>query len=336
MTDQHTRGGMRRVLILHTGGTLGMTGTPLEPNAYATALVEAVPELGELAEVDTEIVSNLDSSDVGPEQWTMLAERIIAARPDYDGFVIVHGTDTMAYSAGALAFALEGLDRPVILTGAQRPLAALRTDARRNLADAVELATHDIAEVGICFDGLLLRGCRTTKSNARDYRAFTSPGVEPLARLGVDIDWGMHLRRQADGPFSPDPRFDARVTAIHVTPGLEPHILEGILSSEFSPRGLVLAAFGSGTVPTKHRALSPVIGRAVAAGVEVLVVTQSSGLVDLQLYENSRRLADLGAVSGGRMRVEAAVPKLMHALAIHDDRDARQAYLARDVAGELE
>jgi hypothetical protein len=186
---------VKKVLILHTGGTLGMTGEPLEPDAYSQALTEAVPELTKLAEIDTRIVFNLDSSDVGPEHWTSLTAEIASSYDDFDGFVIVHGTDTMSYTASALAYTLVGLDKPVVLTGAQRPLSALPTDARRNLADAVELATRDIPEVGICFDGLFLRGCCSTKNNVRDYRAFDSPGISALARLGVDIDVGEHLYR---------------------------------------------------------------------------------------------------------------------------------------------
>lgn len=326
---------MARVLLLHTGGTLGMTGSPLRPDAYNSALTKAVPEITKLADVQTDIVFNLDSSDIGPTHWQTLAERIADARDDYDGFVIVHGTDTMAYTASALAFALKGLDRPVILTGAQRPLAALRTDARRNLADAVDVATRDIPEVCICFDGLLFRGCRTTKSSSRDYRAFESPGVEPLARLGVDVDFGTHIIAP-HGEFLGDPRFAPEVTVLHVTPGFNPEIFDALLASKHQPRGIVLAAFGSGTVPTKHHALAPVVERAAEAGTEVLVVTQSYGRVDLELYDNSRHLADAGAISGGSMLVEAAVPKLMHAIAVYDDRDQRRSYLGRNVAGETE
>jgi L-asparaginase len=325
---------MKRVLLLHTGGTLGMTGEPLEPNAYSQALTDAVPELNELAEIDTEIVFNLDSSDIGPEHWTTLTDKIAEHYDDYDGFVIVHGTDTMAYSASALAYSLAGLDKPVVLTGAQRPLAALRTDARRNLADAVELATCDIPEVGICFDGLLLRGCCSTKSNARDYRAFDSPGISPLARLGVDIDVADHVLHRHE-PFAPDARFDNHVLAVHMTPGFNPRLFELMLEAEDHPHGIVLAAFGAGTVPTAKRSLAPTVEKAVGLGIEVLVITQAYGLVDLSLYQNSRKLAEVGAVSGGRMTVEAAVPKLMHALAIYDDAEARRAYLQRNVAGEL-
>jgi L-asparaginase len=294
-----------------------------------------VPELESLAELDIQSVCNLDSSDVGPEQWSDLVTTVADhARARADGVVILHGTDTMAFTAAALAFALEGLDRPVVLTGAQRPLVAHRTDARRNLVDAVELATCDIPEVGICFDGLLLRGCRAVKGDARSYHAFESPGVEPLARMGFDVDIGAHVRRPV-GPFRSDARFDRRVAVVYVTPGLEPSAVEAMLDSAVSPRGLVVAAYGVGTVPRVTRALGPVVRRAVDSGTEVVVVTQRGGVIDLDLYENSRALADAGAVAGGQMRIEAATVKLMQALARFDDRAARRRWLTTDIAGEL-
>jgi L-asparaginase len=326
---------MKKVLLLNMGGTLGMQGSPLSPGDYGHKLIERVPELESLAELDIQSVCNLDSSDVGPEQWSDLVRAVADhARARAGGVVILHGTDTMAFTAAALAFALEGLDRPVVLTGAQRPLVAHRTDARRNLVDAVELATCDIPEVGICFDGLLLRGCRAVKGDARSYHAFESPGVEPLARMGFDVDIGAHVRRPT-GPFRSDARFDARVAVVYVTPGLEPSAVEAMLDSAASPRGLVVAAYGVGTVPRVTRALGPVIRRAVDGGTEVVVVTQRGGVIDLDLYENSRALADAGAVAGGQMRIEAATVKLMQALARFDDRASRRLWLTTDVAGEL-
>jgi L-asparaginase len=325
----------KRVLLLHTGGTLGMHGHPLEPGAYAQALTERVPEIARIARLETRIIANLDSSDLGPEVWTKLAQAIADTRADFDGYVIVHGTDTMAFTASALAFALEGLDRAVVLTGAQRPLAALRSDARRNLSDAVDLATHDIPEVGICFDGLLLRGCRATKADARSYRAFESPGVEPLARLGFDVDIGRHVRRPSRA-FACDARFDTRVTVLQVTPGLDPDLLARMIDGA-DLKGLVVVAFGVGTVPNLDRPLAPVIRQAVDGGIDVVVVTHWGGIVDLGMYKNSLVLRDAGAIGGGKMRIEAAVAKLMHALAVFpDDRAARREYLERDVAGERE
>ncbi len=330
---------MKRVLVLHTGGTLGMSGrrpTPLAPDVYSQSLRTRVPELDELAEVDTRILCNLDSSDVGPDEWTALTDEIARARDSHDGVVIIHGTDTMAYTASALSFALEGLDRPVVLTGSQRPLGEIRTDARRNLVDAVDLATRELPEVGICFDGRLYRGNRASKGDAWSYDAFASPGCPPLARLGLDVEIGAHLRKPRE-PFRADGRFDPRVAVCHVLPGMEPSLLARLAGDgETRLRGLVLAAFGVGNVPVRARSLTGEVRRLVDAGVTVLVVTQArAGHVDLHLYKNGVALAEAGALSGGDLGLEAATTKLMHALALWpDDARARRDYLMADVAGE--
>jgi L-asparaginase len=323
---------MRRVRVLHTGGTLGMKGTPLEPSDFARQVEERVPELAALAHIEPHIICNLDSSDVGPEIWSELARRVAADRAEYDGFIVLHGTDTMAYTASALSFALRGLDRPVVFTGAQRPLSALRTDARRNLQDAVELATLDLPEVGICFDGRFYRGCRSVKLDASDYHAFGSPGVPPLAHLGVGVRVASHVRRRRE-PFHAMPEFDPAVVVAMVAPGMLPEALRGLARHA---RGVVFAALGCGTVPGIQRALAPVVAELVSSGVDVVVVTQQGGSVDLGAYKNSMALAEAGAIPGGSMRVEAAVPKLMHALAHFSDREERRAYLMEDVAGERE
>ena len=307
-----------------------MTGHPLEPGAFGAQLADAVPELSGLAALEVRIPFNLDSSDVGPDQWCLLAETIAQEWGDWDGFVVVHGTDTMAYTASALAFALSGLDRPIVLTGAQRPLAEHRTDARRNLVDAVELATMSIPEVGICFDGMLFRGCCAVKADASSYRAFATPDVAPLAVLGTHVEVGEHIRMPS-GPFRCNPVFDASVDVVFLAPGLDGDRL-GYRLARPGLRGVVLAAFGAGTVPDKG--VAPVIADAVERGVDVVVVTQRAGATDLALYPNSRSLRDAGAIPGGAMRVEAAVPKLMHALAAYPNRTARRAYLLQDVAGE--
>ena len=322
----------RRVLLLHTGGTLGMEGSPLEPSDYASTLGARVPELDALARIETQIVCNVDSSDMSPAEWSALATRIDVARDAYDGFVVVHGTDTMAYTAAALSFALENLGKPVVLTGAQRPLSALRTDARRNLQDAVEIATRGVPEIGICFDGLFLRGCRAVKLDAFTYRAFASPGLPPLARLGVDVEVAAHVRR-VRGTYRFDPRFDPRVAVLYVHPALRAEEVDALARAP-ELRGVVVAALGVGTMPSRRPALTEAVKRLRTAGLDVLVVTQHGGRADLEAYANSGLLRDIGAVSGGTMRIEAAVPKLMHALAVFDDPAMRAAYLKRDVAGE--
>jgi L-asparaginase len=327
---------MKRVLLLHTGGTLGMSGrkpTPLRPDTYAQEIVSRVPEVAELAHIDTRILCNLDSSDIGPEEWSALAEEVAKARAEHDGMVVIHGTDTMAYTAAALSFALPGLDRPVVLTGSQRPLGEIRTDARRNLVDAVDLATRDIPEVGICFDGRLLRGNRATKGDAWSYGAFASPSCAPLARLGLDVEIGGHVRRPAR-PFAVEGQFDSRVVVSWVTPGMEP---ASLLRLGEGARGVVLAAFGVGNVPTRLNALAPTVAELVGRGVTVLVVTQArAGAVDLSLYESGVKLQEAGALSGADLLLEAAVVKLMHALGrFPDDATARRQYLLSDIAGEL-
>ncbi len=322
---------MSRVLLLHTGGTLGMKGSPLEPGEFQDRLAEYVPEIEQLADVTTRVIANLDSSDIGPAHWTDLAQAIDEDYESYDGFVVVHGTDTMAYSASALAFALENLGKPVVFTGAQRPLSAVRSDAPRNLTDAVDLATRDIPEVGICFDGLFIRGCRATKTSAQDYRGFDSRECPPLAKLGVDVSIADHVLRRA-GEYRCDARFDPEVIYIQVTPGLRPERFEAILQT--GVKGVVLSAFGLGTIPSSNGPLGPVVADAVASGIEVLVVTASTGNVDFGLYRNSLPLRDAGAISGGTMHMEASISKLMHALAVYDDRDERRVYLERNVAGE--
>lgn len=309
-----------------------MSGTPLRPDTYAQALTTTVPEISQIATIDTEIVASLDSSDIGSEHWETLATRITNSRQDYNGFVVVHGTDTMAWTASALSFALQNLDRPVILTGAQRPLSALRTDARRNLIDAVEIATLPIPEVAICFDGLLLRGCRATKSHALMYRAFDSPDCEPLARLGVDVALAEHIRSPSRD-FQSFEKFQDDVVTLYMTPGLSPGAMESFLST--GVRGLVLAAYGLGTVPRLRRDFASVVRQGIDHGVPIVVVSQTAGKVDLSLYDNSRVLEDAGAISGGSMRIEAATTKLMHALANYPSLEEIRHVLTEDIAGEL-
>src|SRR6516164_379120 len=283
---------MKSVLLLHTGGTLGMSGrrpTPLSPDTYAQQILARVPELSALATVETRILCNLDSSDVGPDEWTALAGEVAGARATHDGIVIIHGTDTMAYTAAALSFALAGLDRPVVLTGSQRPLGEIRTDARRNLVDAVDLATRDLPEVGICFDGRLYRGNRATKGDAWSYHAFASPGCPPLARLGLDVEILPHVRRPSR-PFRAVGQFDARVAVCHLTPGMSPTRLNALVGDDL--RGVVLAAFGVGNVPERAASWAAEVRRVVDTGVTVLVVTQArTGFVDLGLYANGVGLA---------------------------------------------
>lgn len=301
-----------RLLLLHTGGTLMMQGgaaTALAPDVYTRDLVAELPVLRKVAEIETRILFNLDSSDIQPHHWVELAGAVHEALPRYDGIVVVHGTDTMAYTASALAFLLPGLDRPVILTGSQAPLSDVRSDARANLVDACHVATMPIPEVGILFSSKLLRGCRATKLDAWSMNAFASPACPPLAELGLGVQIGPHvLPARAPQPF--DPRIEPRVLAVRTFPGLDPRLLHGALAA--GVRGLLIEGFGAGNVPRLENSLIPVIEAARSLDVPAVIVSQSArGAVDLSRYEGGVAAAAAGAIGAGDMTPEAALAKLM-------------------------
>ncbi len=299
--------------MLHTGGTLVMRpqaeGGALTAEGVTRDLITELPVLRQVAEIESRLVFRLDSSDMQPEHWVELAGAVHEALATFDGVVIVHGTDTMAYTASALAFLLPGLDRPVVLTGAQRPLSAVRTDARTNLVDACQVATLDLPEVGIVFHSKLLRGCRSTKLDAWGMDAFASPSCPPLAELGLGVQLAPHvLPPRPAAPF--DARIEARVLAVRMFPGLEPRLLSGALAS--GVKGLVFEAFGAGNVPRLERSLVPVIEAARGLDVPVVIVSQCPrGAVALGAYEGGLAARDAGAIGAGDMTAEAALAKLM-------------------------
>jgi L-asparaginase len=305
-----------RLLLLHTGGTLMMQRAShdeaLKPDVYTSDLLVELPVLKSVAEIEARVLYNLDSSDMQPEHWVELAAAIHAEMDRYDGFVIVHGTDTMAYTASALAFLLPGLAKPVVLTGAQKPLTAVRTDARTNLVDACEVATMSIPEVGIVFNSRLFRGCRATKMDAWSMNAFGSPSSPPLAELGLGVQLAPHiLPPREPRPF--DDRLEPRVLCVRTFPGLDPKLLLGALSA--GVKAIMFEAFGAGNLPHLGRSLIGVIEAARAIDVPVVIVSQCPrGAVDLTAYEGGSAALAAGAIGAGDMTSEAALTKLMIAL----------------------
>lgn len=286
--------------------------TPLAPDVYTQDLLTELPVLRKIADIETRILCNLDSADMQPHHWVSLGAMVHEALPRYDGVVVVHGTDSMAYTASALAFLLRGIDRPVVFTGAQKPLRDVRTDARSNLVDACHLATMNIAEVGIVFDSKLLRGCRATKLDAWGMSAFGSPACAPLAELGLGVNLGKHLLEKREREVF-DGRIEPKVMSVRTFPGLDPKLLHGAL--EAGVRGMVIEGYGAGNIPHLENSLVPVIERARSLDVPVVIVSQCPrGSVDLGRYQGGARAAAAGAISAQDMTTEAALTKLMIAL----------------------
>ena len=331
---------MPRLLLLLTGGTLLMRasedrgGEALSADATARDLVAEVPALGRAAEIESRQLFAMDSGDMQPSDWLALAREVhgALASPRYDGVVIVHGTDTMAYTASALGFLLGSVPKPVVLTGSQRPLADVRTDARTNLVDAALVATLPVPEVTVTFTSRALRGVRATKRDAWAFDAFDSPNCPALVELGVGTTVAPHVRRP--GILTPfDDRLEPRVLAVRVFPGLDPRLVSGALRA--GVRGLVLEAYGTGNVPLLGSSLITALEEAREAQVPVLVVSQClRGYVELDRYAGGAKAAQAGAISGGDMTSEAAIAKLMVGLGRFGHGDELRDYLLRNVAGE--
>jgi L-asparaginase len=329
-----------RILVLHTGGTLMMKDVgagELRPDAYERDLASELPILARAADVTTRILFNLDSGDMQPSHWVELARAVHGAltADGYDGVVVVHGTDTLAYGASALALMLGPLSKPVVFTGAQRPLVEIRTDARENLVDAVFAATLPVPEVCVVFASRVLRGARSMKRDSWALAAFDSPSCPPLVELGIDVEIAAHVRA-ASHPLAPfDPRLEARVLAVRIFPGLDPNLVLGAVRA--GVKGLVLEAYGTGNFPKLGGSLIPALEEARERGVPVLVVSQCPrGVVEMGRYAGGAAAAAAGAISGGDMTVEAALAKMMIGLARYPDLGALRHWLERDVVGERE
>lgn len=320
--------------MLMTPAVSGAGKRPLSVDEELTSrdLVAEVPSLARLAELDTRILFQMDSANMQPADWVTLAREVHEQLASYDGIVIVHGTDTMAYTASALALMLGPLPRPVVLTGSQKPIDEVRTDARQNLIDAALVATLPVPEVCIASGSRALRGARATKRDAWGFSAFDSPNLPPLVELGIGIEIAPHVQKAA--PLAPfDGRIEPRVLAVRVFPGLDPDLLRGAIRS--GVRGLVLEAYGTGTLPNLVGSLIPALEEARERGVPVVVVSQClRGFVDLGRYEGGAAAAAAGAISGGDMTVEAALAKMMIGLARHGTGSELHAYLTAGVVGE--
>ncbi len=336
-----------KILIIYTGGTIGMrqdengTLVPFDFNS----IEEEFPSVRQL-NVDIEVdkkMTPIDSSNVTPARWAELA-RIIRDNYDAcDGFVVLHGTDTMSYSASALSFMLENLAKPVVFTGSQIPMGIMRTDGRENLITAIEIAAARradgspvVPEVSLYFQNRLMRANRTSKLSAEALNAFDSCNYPPLAEVGVNIFYNSDdiIRPNAVEPLRISEAMDENVVIVKLFPGITERTLRSMLAIE-GLKGVVLETFGTGNAPTEEwflRALADAIGR----GITIVDVTQCrSGAVDMQLYETGLRLQKIGVVCGRDMTCEAAVTKLMWLLGKRLPKTQFSEALARPLRGEF-
>jgi L-asparaginase len=301
---------MRKILLLHTGGTLGMapSGEPaaLAPGRFLEQLLVQVPELGQLAELSVEVPFNQDSACLEATDILMLAQRVRRSVQDFDGFVIIHGTDTMAFTASCLGFLLADLGKPVVLTGSQRPLAFVRSDARSNLVNAVDLACRAIPEVGICFGNHWLRGVASDKLSVSQFEAFQSPNLPPLAEIGAEI----RLHPQAGEfprlmPAAVGAALDLTVRTVTPHPGM------AWFPAPLGARAVLIQAFGAGNLPMNRADLQAFLRDCTDRKLPVVVTSQCPhGGVDLSAYEMGRKLEGCGAISGGLHTRWTALAKL--------------------------
>lgn len=346
--------GSPRVLLIYTGGTIGMVHGPdgLRPLDFGS-LMAHLPALASIP-LDLRVTAlrePIDSSQATPELWVSIASLICSRYERHDAFVVLHGTDTMAYSASALSFMLAGLTKPVIFTGAQRPLSLVRSDARENLVTAIAIAAQQrVREVAIFFDRLLMRGNRVTKVAVERFDAFASPNHPPLARAGVEITYEESAFLTAEGampgsaPFGPDGaaapptpgaqmRCSPHVASLRLFPGISRDGVEALLGTR-QLAGLVIEAYGAGNAPSLPWLLEAVAG-AVDRGVVAVSVTQClAGSVAPERYAAGSGLARAGVRSGADMTFEAAVTKLMVLLGGRPAAEAAE-LISVPLAGEL-
>lgn len=335
-----------KILVIYTGGTIGMvedsaTGT-LNPFDFEH-LTEQIPEIKKFkCQIDSfSFDPIIDSSNMKPEVWVRLAQLIEKHYEQYDGFVILHGSDTMAYTATALSFMLENLSKPVVFTGSQLPIGMIRTDGKENFITSIEIAAAKkdgkaiVPEVCVYFEYQLYRGNRTHKYNAEHFEAFRSVNYPVLARAGVEIKYDFAaIHQPTEQEFRIFTQLDPNIAILKIFPGITPLVVESILGIS-GLEAVVLETYGSGNAPTDQWFLDA-IGKAIKKGLLVCNITQCrGGSVQMGKYETGKGLEKLGVVSGYDMTIEAALTKLMYLLGNNYPSDRLKKYFQTPLRGEM-
>jgi len=336
---------MTKILIIYTGGTIGMVNNPITGALIPFDFKQIQQNVPELARLNYELDVHsfdpiLDSSNMDPTIWAELAAIIERTYHDYDGFVILHGSDTMAYTASALSFMLENLNKPVVLTGSQLPIGEIRTDAKENLITALEIvATKNeglamVPEVCIYFDYQLFRGNRSIKYNSEKFEAFLSPNYHILAEAGVNLSfYSNYIHPQAEEPLHVQSDFNANIGVLKLYPGITPQAVQAITKS--SVDAIVLETFGSGNTTTAQW-FTDSLQDAIDNNKLIVDISQcQGGSVELGKYETSKKLQQMGVISGFDMTFEATVTKLMYLMGLKLSNEEIARLMEQSLRGEL-
>jgi len=335
---------MHNIFIIYTGGTIGMVKD--ETGTFVPFDFELIKRnLPDLSRLDYKLTVHsfepiIDSSNMKPEIWIEMAQIIKDNYANYDGFVILHGSDTMAFTASVLSFMLEGLQKPVILSGSQLPIGEIRTDARENMMTALEIASAKqdgvsiIQEVCILFDNKLFRGNRSFKYNSAKFEAFRSPNYPVLVEAGIHLKYNTDaLLNNIDKEFILHTKLDNRVAVLKLFPGISAQTIKSVLDSDV--RSIVMETFGSGNTTTDSWFLDLLKG-AIEQGKNILNISQCKvGSVELGRYETSQGLKAIGVLNGYDLTFEAAVTKLMYLQGELDDQKEVAYWAEKDIRGEL-